>query len=232
MQGRIGLNRNTVLLAVVIVAAIGSVLAVSIVFIAPNVGSKKLATYEGRYFDRSRPTFSPLRQRQASLPGRSVADFHGSRWSSGVAARTKAFPVHRDSAALHWKQSWPGNMRKPSTTIPTVTSDQAKTKVSDAIREFKVGEAKDTGNLWMVSIKYKDSVVMTVLLGKLNTPTSEDAVKAVQDSMAKGWKAGEPKQLQSIYNVPIIDARGNTVGNIRVDGRSGEITSGFLVLRR
>jgi hypothetical protein len=84
----------------------------------------------------------------------------------------------------------------------------------------------------MVSIKYKDNVVMTVLLGKLNTPTSEDAVKATQDSMAKGWKTGEPKQLQSIYNVPIIDARGNTVGSIRVDGRSGEITTGFLVLRQ
>jgi len=122
-------------------------------------------------------------------------------------------------------------MRKPS-TILTVTIEQAKTIVNDAIKELKVGEAKDGGSVWMVSIKYKDNVVMTVLLGKINTPASEDAVKAVLDSIAKGWKAGEPKQLQSIYNVPIIDARGNTVGNIRVDGRSGDITTGFLVLRR
>ena len=114
----------------------------------------------------------------------------------------------------------------------TITSDQAKAKVNDAIKEFKVGDAKDAGNAWTVSIKYKDKAVMTVLLGKIVTPTSEDAVKAVQDSIAKGWKAGEPKQLQSIYNVPIIDARGNTIGNIMVDGRSGDITPGFLVLRR
>lgn len=210
-----GLNRNTAVLAVAIAAIIVSVLTASIVFIAPNAGSKKAATYEGRYFDRSRLMFTPLRQRYA-----------------GMSRPIAAFPMHRDFAPSHWKQSWSGNMRKPFTTILTVTSDQAKTKVSDAIGEFKVGDAKDGGNVWMVSIKYKDKVVMTVLLGKLNTPTSEDAVKAVQDSMGKGWKAGEPKQLQSIYNVPIIDANGNTIGNIRVDGRSGDITTGFLVLRR
>ncbi len=116
-------------------------------------------------------------------------------------------------------------MRRPSTVV-TVTSDQAKTKVNDAIKEFKVGDANDRGNVWTVSIKYKDKVVMTVLLGKLNTPTSDAAVKAVQGSM-NSWKAGEPKQLQSNYNVPIIDANGNTVSNIRVDGRTGDITAGF-----
>jgi len=117
-------------------------------------------------------------------------------------------------------------IRKPS-TIVTVTSQQAKTKVSDAIKEFQVGEAKDIGNGWIVSIKYNGKVVMTVLLGKVNTPTSDNAVKAVQDSIAKGWKAGEPKLLQFSYNVPIIDANGNTIGNITVDGRTGEITAGF-----
>ena len=117
-------------------------------------------------------------------------------------------------------------MRRPS-TILTVTSQQAKTIVSDAIKEFKVGEAKDGGSVWMVSIKYKDKAVMTVLLGKLNTPTSEDAVKAVQASLGKGWSAGEPKQLQIIYNVPIIDANNNTVGTISVDGRTGNITAGM-----
>lgn len=121
-------------------------------------------------------------------------------------------------------------IRRPSTVV-TVTSDQAKTKVNDAIKEFKVGDAKDRGNVWMVSINYKDKVVMTVLLGKLNTPTSDAAVKAVQGSM-NSWKAGEPKQLQSNYNVPIIDANGNTVGNIRVDGRTGDITAGFPSLGR
>jgi len=121
-------------------------------------------------------------------------------------------------------------MRKPS-TILTVTSEQAKTIVNDAIKEFKVGEAKDGGSVWMVSIKYKDKVVMTVLLAKLNTPTSEDAVKAVQASLGKGWSAGEPKQLQLIYNVPIIDTNNNTVGAIKVDGRTGSITAGVRLSR-
>jgi len=116
-------------------------------------------------------------------------------------------------------------MRRPS-TILTVTSVQAKTIVSDAIKEFKVGEARDGGSVWMVSIKYKDQVVMTVILGKLNTPTSEDAVKAVQSSLGKGWSAGAPKQLQFDYNVPIIDTNNNTIGTIRVDGRTGTITAG------
>jgi len=116
-------------------------------------------------------------------------------------------------------------MRKPS-TILMVTIEQAKTIVSDAIKEFNVGEAKDGGSVWMVSIKYKDKVVMTVLLGKLNTPTSEDAVKAVQASLGKGWSAGEPKQLQHIYNIPILDANNNTIGTIRVDGRTGSIAAG------
>jgi len=215
MPARIGLNRNTAALALAITAIIVSVLTAGIVFTAQNAGSKKTATYEGRYFDRSQPMLTPLRQRYVGI-SRPVAAFHMHR----------GFP-----APSHWKQSWSRNVTRQSTML-TVTNDQAKTKVNDAIREFKVGDAKDTGNVWMVSIKYKDKVVMTVLLGKINTPTSEDAVKAVQDSMGKGWKAGEPKQLQSIYNVPIIDARGNTVGSIRVDGRSGDITTGFLVLHR
>jgi hypothetical protein len=105
-------------------------------------------------------------------------------------------------------------------------------KVNDAIKEFKVGDAKDAGNVWVVSVKYKDKVVMTILLAKLNTATSDDAVKSVQDSIGKGWKAGEPKLFQFIYNVPIIDSRGNAVGNIRVDGRSGDITARLPLLRR
>jgi len=122
-------------------------------------------------------------------------------------------------------------IRQPSTTL-TVTSQQAKTIVSDAIKEFKVGEAKDRASVWTVGIKYKDKEVMTVLLGKLNTPTSGDAVKAVQDSLGKGWSAGEPKQLRLIYNVPISDANGNAIGNIRVDGKTGEIIAGFPLLRK
>lgn len=79
----------------------------------------------------------------------------------------------------------------------------------------------------MVNIKYKDKVVMTVVLGKLNTPTSENAVKAVQDSLKQGWSPGEPRQLQSIYNVPIIGINNNTIGNVRVDGRTGDIAAGL-----
>jgi len=117
-------------------------------------------------------------------------------------------------------------IRKPS-TILTVTIQQAKTKVSNAIKEFTVGEARDVGSTWMVNIKYKDKVVMTVVLGKLNTPTSENAVKAVQDSLKQGWSPGEPRQLQSIYNVPIIGINNNTIGNVRVDGRAGDIAAGL-----
>jgi hypothetical protein len=79
----------------------------------------------------------------------------------------------------------------------------------------------------MVSIKYKDNVVMTVLLAKLNTPTSGVALKAVQDSIGKGWTAGAPKQFGFTYNVPIIDSNGNPVGDVRVDGRTGGIITGF-----
>ena len=125
-----------------------------------------------------------------------------------------------------------GEILRRASTILTVTSEKAKTIASDAIKELKVGEVKDGGSAWMVSIEYKDKVVMTVLLGKLNTPASADAVKAVQDSLAKGWSAGEPKQLQGIYNVPIIDANKNTIGNIQIDGRTGEIAAGFPLPRR
>ena len=108
-----------------------------------------------------------------------------------------------------------------------MTSDQAKTIVSDAVKTFTVGGVNDSGNGWMVSIKYKDNVVMMVLLAKLNTPTSGAAVKAVQDSIGKGWTAGVPKQFGFTYNVPIIDSNGNPVGAVRVDGRTGGIITGF-----
>ncbi len=122
-----------------------------------------------------------------------------------------------------------------ATRLPTalkVTTEQAKTTASDAVKALKVGEPKDTGNGWMVSIKYNDKIVMNVLLGKLNTATSSDAVKAVQDSIGKGWNVGEPKQLGFNYNVPIIDGNGNVIGRIMVDGRTGTITTGFRLMRR
>ena len=122
-------------------------------------------------------------------------------------------------------------LRRPSTMV-TVTSAQAKTIVSDAVKEFKVGEAEDRGRAWVVAIKYKDKVVMNVPLGKLNTPTSEDAVKVVQGSISKGWSAGEPKQVGFIYNVPIVDSNAKTIGNIRVHGGTGDIIAGFALPRR
>ena len=131
------------------------------------------------------------------------------------------------STATHWRHGT-GNMTRPLWQgNVTVTSEQAKTIVSDVVKALQIGEVKDGGSVWMVSIKYNDKVVMTVLLGKLNTPTSGDALKAVQDSIGKGWSAGEPKQHGFTYNVPIVDANGNAVGNIRVDGRTGDITAGF-----
>jgi nitrogen regulatory protein PII len=134
--------------------------------------------------------------------------------------------VDGSSGEIMTRPSTPPTVTTESITL-TVTSEQAKSIVSDAVKALQVGEANDSGTVWVVSIKYKDMVVMTVLLGKVNTPTSGDAVKAVQDSMSKGWSAGEPKQLGFSYNVPIIDANGNAIGNIRVDGSTGEITPGF-----
>ena len=140
------------------------------------------------------------------------------------------------STATHWRHGtgnmtrppWQGNMtRPPWQGNVTVTSEQAKTIVSDAVKMFTVGGVNDSGNVWMVGIRYNDKVVMTVLLGKVNTPTSGDALKAVQDSIGKGWTAGQPKQHGFTYNVPIIDANGNPIGNIRVDGRTGDITAVF-----
>lgn len=140
------------------------------------------------------------------------------------------------STATHWRHGT-GNMTRPpwqgSMTRSawqgnvTVTSDQAKTIVSDAAKAFTVGGVNDSGNVWMVSIKYNDKVVMTVLLAKLNTPTSGVALKAVQDSIGNGWTAGAPKQFGFTYNVPIIDSNGNPVGDVRVDGRTGGIITGF-----
>jgi hypothetical protein len=134
--------------------------------------------------------------------------------------------VDGNSGKIVNRPSTPPTATTESITL-TVTSDQAKTKVSDAIKAFQVGGANDSGALWVVSVKYNDKVVMTVLLGKVNTPTSADAVNAVKDSMGKGWIAGEPKQIGFGYNVPILDANGNTIGNVMVDGKTGDITLGF-----
>lgn len=112
---------------------------------------------------------------------------------------------------------------RPS-TIMTVTSDGAETLVSDAIKEFQVGNAKDRGTIWVVGVNYKGKVVMTVTLGKLNTPTSSDAVNAVKDSLSRGWAPGDPKKLGFTYSVPIVDTNGNTIGGVNVDGRTGSIT--------
>jgi len=114
----------------------------------------------------------------------------------------------------------------------TVTIERAKTIVSDAQKDFKVGEALDGRSVWRVSINYGEKTVMSVSLAKVNTPTSADAVQAVQASIGKGWSVGEPRQFGFVYIVPIIDSNGATIGNIRVDGRTGEILAGFSPIRR
>ena len=124
-----------------------------------------------------------------------------------------------------------GDIIRGPSTILSVTSEQAKIIVSNAAKQFKVGDVKDRGSVWTVSIKYNDKVLMAVILGKLNTPTSDDALKVVQDSLSKGWTLGEPTLVRYIYNVPIT-AAGNTIGSVAVDGRSGEIITGPLGLRR
>ncbi|MCL4435208.1 MAG: hypothetical protein M1503_07555 [Thaumarchaeota archaeon] len=114
-------------------------------------------------------------------------------------------------------------MLTSSSPTLTVTSAQAKTIVSNAIKNFTVGDVKERVGSWIVSIKDGDKTVMTVILGKINTPKSEDAVNAVKNSLEKGWTAGEPKQHRSVYNVPIIDSNGDTISIIRVNGRTGDI---------
>jgi hypothetical protein len=117
-------------------------------------------------------------------------------------------------------------IRKP-TTMLSITKDQAKAIVSNAIKEFKISEVKERNTLWIVSIEYKDKIVMVIPIEKLNAPNSEGAIKAVQESLRNGWSAGEPKEFQSIYNVPIIDAYNNTIGSVKVDGRTGDIIAGI-----
>jgi len=116
-----------------------------------------------------------------------------------------------------------GNIILTSSPTLAVTSAQVKTTVSNAIKNFTVGDVKERVGAWTVSIKDGNKTVMTVILGKINTPKSEDAVNAVKSSLEKGWTAGEPKQQRSVYNVPIIDSNGDTIGNVRVDGRTGDI---------
>ncbi|MEM2106701.1 MAG: hypothetical protein QXV46_02685 [Candidatus Bathyarchaeia archaeon] len=133
---------------------------------------------------------------------------------------------------------WQGNVTGPRkwqvnmTFNITVTNSQAKIIVNDALETFTTGKVSERGAVWIVSINYKDKPIMIVPLGKINTPTSQDALKAVQESMVKGWSAGEPKQHGFIYNVPITDSNGNIVGNVIVDGRTGEILTGFPQIRR
>ncbi len=124
-----------------------------------------------------------------------------------------------------------GEIIRGPTTIPAITSEQAKAIVSDAVKQFTVGDVRDRGSVWMVSIKYKDKVLMTIPLGKLNTPTSEDAIKVVQDSLAKGWNVGSPTLARLIYSVPITFGN-NTIGIIHVNGGTGDIITGPPALRR
>jgi len=120
-----------------------------------------------------------------------------------------------------------GEIIRPQSKTLTVTSEQAKTIVSNAIKDLKIGDVKARGSIMAVGITYNDKVIMNIVLGKVNTPTSEAAIKTVQDSMANGWSAGEPKQLRFIYFVPINDANGNIIGNIGVDARTGTIAVGL-----
>ncbi len=199
------LNRKIALMAVsvVVTAVVVSALTTALMFrVATNSMPGRMTAYN------SRP------------PGNSWPMFNQPRGGMAV-------PMHRGFAG-------PTNQmqRGKAPTTLTVTSEQAKTTASNAVNALKVGEAKDTGNAWIVSVKYNDKVVMNVLVGKINAATSADAVKAVQDSMGRGWKVGDPKQLGSNYNVPIIDANGNAISNIRVDGRTGNITTKFAPMRR
>jgi hypothetical protein len=99
--------------------------------------------------------------------------------------------------------------------------------VTNAISAFSVSDVNDTRAMWTIGITYQGKLVMVVQLAKLNTPTSSDALNAVQSSLNNGWSAGEPKQVMSFYEVPILDSNGNTIGAIRVDGTTGALTTAF-----
>jgi len=113
-------------------------------------------------------------------------------------------------------------VRRPS-TILAVTPEQARSIANDAIKGLKVGEVRERGGSWIVRVEYGGKAVMAIILGKLNTPTADEAARVVRESLAKGWSAGEPRQLRSSYAVPILDANGNVVGRILINGRTGEV---------
>jgi hypothetical protein len=124
-----------------------------------------------------------------------------------------------------------GNIILTSSPTPAVTSAQAKTTVSNAIKNFTIGDVKERVGAWTVTIHYSNKTVMTIILGKINTPTSEDAVNTVKSSLENGWTPGEPKQQRSIFTVPILDTNSNIIGSIRVNGRTGDIV-GFPTVHR
>jgi len=136
-----------------------------------------------------------------------------------------AFRMHGNfNASRHWKGtgSWNGTKSWNVTT----TSSQAQAIVTETIPSFTIGGANDRGSLWMVNVTYNGTLVMNVPLGKVNTPTSTDAVSAVQASQSKGWTAGTPKLFAFMYSVPIVDSNGNTIGTVRVNGTNGQIITG------
>ncbi len=141
--------------------------------------------------------------------------------TSGSRYLNTAHRMHGNfSASRHGNQSRSWNV--------TTTSAQAQAVVTAAIPSFTIGGAKDSGSLWMVNVTYNSTVVMNVPVAKVNTPTSGDAVNAVQASQGKGWTAGTPKQFAFMYNVPIVDSNGNTIASVRVDGRTGHIITGKM----
>jgi len=230
--------------AVVIIAIIGSALAVSATFTAAtNAGpenqppaDRHAPPWMANLTDTQKET---LKQKMEELKtaGKTPQEIHSAmndmlkQWGIQVPSGLMfsqlggmALPMHRNfSAPRHWNYSRSVNV--------TIDSAQAKAVVNAAIPSFSVGEAKDRGNMWAVNITSNGTVVMNVPLGKINTPTSSDAVKAVQDSIGKGWSTGEPTQMRFIYRVPIIDADGNVIGYTLVNGVTGHITTGFSLLR-
>ena len=111
--------------------------AVLVVAIAAIVISTLTAAAVFTEPNRSQLIYTPLRQNYA-----------GPQYGPMVPHQ-----MQPGSIPSHWRQGFPGNMRN-QTTVITVTSDLAKTKVSDAIKEFKVGDARDVGTAWAVSVKY------------------------------------------------------------------------------
>jgi len=148
-----------------------------------------------------------------------VAVTFASTGNLGAAVAQKRTPYeipYLDRPMLRFgNQSWSGNV--------TIDSAQAKALVEAAILNFRAGTVTSSRTDWLVPIEDGKGVVTSIEVSKVSASTAEQAKAIVEESLRKGWKAGEPKLMRTVYDVPILDSKSTAIGYVRVDGRSGEI---------